>query len=77
VGINPFSLGYNFQTGTLLTVNSTSNSSSVVDILNFRTRQTLGITSMSQFAVDVDTFSNVAVIADQNNNRLIFLEMPK
>lgn len=77
VGINPYSLGYNFQTGTLLTINSTSNSSSVVDILNFRTRQTLGITSMSQFAIDVDNFSNVAVIADQNNNRLIYLEMPK
>jgi DNA-binding beta-propeller fold protein YncE len=77
VGINPYSLGYNYQTGTLLTVNSTSNSSSVVDVLNFRTRQTLGITSMSQFAIDVDNFSNVAVIADQNNNRLVYLEMPK
>jgi hypothetical protein len=77
VGINPYSLGYNYQTGTLLTINSTSNSSSVVDVLNFRTRQTLGITSMSQFAIDVDNFSNVAVIADQNNNRLIYLEMPK
>jgi len=77
VGINPFSLGYNFQTGTLLTINSASNSSSVVDVLNFRTRQTLGISSMSQFAVDVDNFSNVAVIADQNNNRMVYLEMPK
>jgi len=77
VGINPYSLGYNYQTGTLLTINSTSNSSSVVDVLNFRTRQTLGISSMSQFAIDVDNFSNVAVIADQNNNRLIYLEMPK
>jgi len=28
VGINPFSVGYNYQTGTLLTINSTSNSSS-------------------------------------------------
>jgi hypothetical protein len=77
VGINPYSLGYNFQTGTLLTINSTSNSSSVVDVQNFTTRQTLGISSMSQFAIDVDNVTNTAVIVDQNNNRVVFLALPK
>jgi hypothetical protein len=76
VGINPFSLGYNYQTGTLLTINSTSNSSSVVDVQNFKTRQTLGISSLSQFAIDVDNLTNIAVIVDQNNNRVVFLAMP-
>jgi len=76
VGINPFSLGYNYQTGTLLTVNSTSNSSSVVDVQNFKTRQTLGISSLSQFAIDVDNLTNIGVIVDQNNNRVVFLAMP-
>jgi hypothetical protein len=77
VGINPYSLGFNYQTGTMLTINSTSNTSSVVDSQNFQTRQTLGITSLSQFAIDVDNLTNIAVIADQNNNRVVFLAMPK
>jgi DNA-binding beta-propeller fold protein YncE len=76
VGINPYSLGYNYQTGTLLTINSTSNTSSVVDVQNFKTRQTLGISSLSQFAIAVDNLTNVSVIADQNNNRVVFLAMP-
>ncbi len=77
VGINPFSVGYNYQTGTLLTINSTSNSSSVVDVQNLKMRQTLGISSMSQFAIAVDNFTNTAVIVDQNNNRVVFLSLPK
>ncbi len=77
VGINPYSLGYNYQTGTLLTINSTSNTTSVVDTQNFKTRQTLGISSLSQFAIDVDNVTNTAVIVDQNNNRVVFLAMPK
>lgn len=77
VGINPFSVGYNYQTGTLLTINSTSNTSSVVDSQNLKTRQTLGISSLSQFAIAVDNFTNTAVIVDQNNNRVVFLNLPK
>jgi DNA-binding beta-propeller fold protein YncE len=77
VGINPYSVGYNYQTGTLLTINSTSNSSSVVDVQNFKMRQTLGISSMSQFAIAVDNLTNTAVIVDQNNNRVVFLNLPK
>ena len=77
VGINPFSVGYNYQTGSLLTINSTSNSSSVVDVQNFKMRQTLGISSMSQFAIAVDNLTNTAVIVDQNNNRVVFLNLPK
>jgi DNA-binding beta-propeller fold protein YncE len=77
VGFNPYSLGYNYQTGTLLTINSTSNTSSIVDAQNLKTRQTLGITSQSQFAVAVDNWFNMAVIADQNNNRVLLLALPK
>ena len=77
VGINPYSLGYNYQTGTLLTINSTSNTSSVIDSQNLRTRQTLGISSQSQFAVAVDNWFNTAVIVDQNNDRVLLLALPK
>jgi len=32
---------------------------------------------MSQFAIAVDNFTNIAVIVDQNNNRVVFLNLPK
>lgn len=77
VGINPYSLAYNYQTGTILTVNSTSGTSSVVDSQTFKTRQTLSISSQSQFAVAMDNLTNTVVMVDQNNNRVIVLAMPK
>lgn len=77
VGINPYSLGLNYQTGTLLTINSTSNTSTVLDSQNFKAVQNLGITSQSQFAIGVDNLANNAVIADQNNNRVVILALPK
>jgi DNA-binding beta-propeller fold protein YncE len=82
VGVNPYSLGYNYQTGTLLTINSTSNTSSIVDTVGatnsvFSTRNTLGIGSQSQFAVAVDNVTSTAVIADQNNNRVLILALPQ
>jgi DNA-binding beta-propeller fold protein YncE len=77
VGVNPFSIAYNYQTGTMLTINSTSNTSSVLDTQTFTTRETLGISSQSQFAAAMDNFTNTAIVVDQNNNRVIFLPMPK
>jgi hypothetical protein len=49
----------------------------VVDVQNFKMRQTLGISSLSQFAIAVDNLTNIAVIVDQNNNRVVFLDLPK
>jgi DNA-binding beta-propeller fold protein YncE len=80
VGVNPFSLAYNYQTGTMVSVNSTSNTSSVIDAVNapiFATRATLGISSQSQFAVAIDGFTNTAVVADQNNDRVLIMPVPK
>ncbi len=77
VGINPYSIAYNPQTATMLSINSTSNTSSVIDTISFKTRQTLGISSQSQFAAKIDSTTNIAVIVDQNNNRVVFLGLPK
>jgi DNA-binding beta-propeller fold protein YncE len=77
VGVNPYSIAYNYQTGTMLTINSTSNTSSVVDTQTFRTAENLGISSQSQFSAAMDNVSNTVVIADQNNNRVLLLAMPK
>jgi DNA-binding beta-propeller fold protein YncE len=77
VGINPNAIAYNFQTGTILTVNSLSNTISVVDSQTFTTKATLGIGATSKFAAAIQTFTNLAVIADQANNRVILFPLPK
>jgi DNA-binding beta-propeller fold protein YncE len=76
VGINPFSVAYNYQTGAMLTVNSTSNTSSIVDTQGFHTRHTLGISSQSQFAAATDNLTNTVVMVDQNNNRVMLVPLP-
>jgi DNA-binding beta-propeller fold protein YncE len=76
VGINPTSLAYNFQTSTILTVNALSNTISIVDSQTFRTKQTLGIGGSSQFAAAIHPLTNLAVIADQANNRVLLLPLP-
>lgn len=77
VGVSPYSIAYNYQTGAMLTINATSNTSSVVDTQTFSTRDTLGISSQSYFAAAMDNFTSTAIIVDQNNNRVIFLPVPK
>jgi DNA-binding beta-propeller fold protein YncE len=76
VGINPASIGYNFQTSTILTVNSTSNTVSVVDSQTFQTKATLGIGGVSLFATAIEPLSNLALIVDQQNNRVLLFPLP-
>jgi DNA-binding beta-propeller fold protein YncE len=78
VGINPTSLALNPQTGAILTSNSASNTISIVDTLSnpFKTRQTFGIPGSATFGVAIDQFTNLAVIVDQANNRVLLFPMP-
>jgi DNA-binding beta-propeller fold protein YncE len=78
VGINPTSLALNSQTGAVMTVNSTSNTISIVDTLSnpFKTRRTFSIGGSPQFGVAIDQLTNLAVIADQANNRVLLFPMP-
>jgi DNA-binding beta-propeller fold protein YncE len=76
VGVNPTSLAYNYQSSTILTVNALSNTISIVDSQTFRTRATLGISGSSQFAAAIHPLTNLAVIADQSNNRVLLLPLP-
>lgn len=77
VGANPTSIAYNPDSGELLTVNSKSNTISVVDTQTFQTVASLGIGSQSQFAAAIHSRTNLAVIADQANNRVLLLPLPK
>jgi DNA-binding beta-propeller fold protein YncE len=76
VGINPTSLAVNYNTGTLLTVNTLSNTVSVLDTQTLRTQATMGIGGSSQFAAAIHPLTNMAVITDQVNNRLLILPLP-
>ena len=78
VGINPTSLAMNPQTGAILTANSASNTISIVDTLSnpLKTRQTFGIPGSPTFGVAVDQFTNLAVLVDQANNRVLLFPMP-
>ena len=76
VGVNPTSLAHNFQSSTILTVNALSNTISIIDSQTFKTRATLGISGSSQFAAAIHPLTNLAVIADQSNNRVLLLPLP-
>ena len=78
VGINPTALAVNPQTGALLTSNFAGQSTSVVDTLSnpIKTVQTLGLPGSAQFGVAIDQFTNLAVIVDQANNRVLLFPMP-
>jgi DNA-binding beta-propeller fold protein YncE len=78
VGINPTSLAVNPQTGAILTSNSASNTISIVDTLSnpFKTHQTLGFPGSATFGVAIDQFTNLAVIVDQANKRVLLFPMP-
>jgi len=85
VGVNPTSLAYNPQSATLVTVNSASNTLSFVDTLTMRTRETLSFgtaapattPSNPQFAAAIHPRTNLAVITDAANNRVLLLPLPR
>jgi DNA-binding beta-propeller fold protein YncE len=91
VGINPTSLDYNFQTSTLVTMNTASNTISVTDFLAQRVRAVLGLAGgqnsqatlpggappLPQASLAIDPRTNVAVIVDQNNNRVLLVPLPQ
>jgi DNA-binding beta-propeller fold protein YncE len=78
VGINPTALAVNPQTGAILTSNFAGKSASIVDTLSnpIKTVQTYGIPGSVQFGVAIDPFTNLAVIVDQANNRVLLFPMP-
>ncbi len=76
VGVNPTSIAVNPETATIVTVNSLSNSISLVDAQTSQTVQTIGIGASGPLAVAVSPIRNLAVISDQSNNRVLLLPLP-
>lgn len=82
-GINPYSLDYNFQTSTLVTANSLSGTLSVMAYLEqsgivqqATVQGILPIGNSSMFSVAIDPLTNMAVVADQANNRVLLVPLP-
>src|SRR5947199_103262 len=71
-------LAINPQTGAILTSNFGSNTVSIVDTISspFKTHQTLGIPGSPTFGLAIDQFTNLAVIVDQANMRVLLFPMP-
>jgi DNA-binding beta-propeller fold protein YncE len=77
VGINPTALAVNPQSGAILTSNFAGKSASVVDtVTNPKSVNTLGLPGSAQFGVAIDQFTNLAVIVDTANNRVLLVPMP-
>jgi DNA-binding beta-propeller fold protein YncE len=78
VGVNPTSLAINPQTGGIITINSSSHTISILDTISnpFKTRNTFGLGGSPQFGVAIDQFTNLAVLADQANNRVLIFPVP-
>jgi DNA-binding beta-propeller fold protein YncE len=77
IGINPTSVAYNFQSSTLVTVNTASKTASVMDLLSRRVRAVLSMNGSPQSSVAVDPQSNLAAIVDQVNNQLLLVPLPR
>jgi hypothetical protein len=78
VGINPTALALNPETGAILTTNLAGKTTSLVDTTSspLKTVKTIGLPGSGQFGVAIDQFTNLAVIVDQANNRLLLFAMP-
>lgn len=91
IGINPTSMAYNFQSGTLVTVNSASNTVSVMDFLDRRVRAVFGSgiapacaallgpnkNQQPPCGVEIHPRTNLAVIVDGDNNRVLLVPLPR
>jgi DNA-binding beta-propeller fold protein YncE len=88
VGINPTAIAYNYLTSTLVSTNTLSHTVTVSDFLAKRIRAVLTLppsppllnlaaTGLPQFALDIHPLTNLAVIADTSNGRVLFVPIPK
>lgn len=78
VGINPTALAINTETGAILTTNFGGQTTSIVDThaSPLKSVRTIGLPGSGQFGVAIDPFTNLAVIVDQANDRLLIIQVP-
>lgn len=77
VGINPTSVALNFLSSTLVTVNTASRTMSVMDLIDRRVRAVFGMDGSARFSVAIHPHSNIAVVADEANDRVLLIPLPR
>ena len=77
VGIDPSSIAYNFESGTLVTANNLSGTVTVVDFIDQTVRGVFSLPSSTQFAIDIHPQTNLAVVADPVDNQLLLVPLPQ
>jgi DNA-binding beta-propeller fold protein YncE len=93
IGINPTAIAYNFLTSTLVSTNTASHTVTVADFLGQKIRAVLSLPPAAsansnlalslafagslQYALDIHPFTNIAVIADTVNGRVLFVPLPR
>ncbi len=77
VGINPTSLAYNRHSSTLVTTNTASQTMTVMDFANLRVRYVMSMSAAAQFSVAIHPRTNLAVVVDEANNRVLLVPLPK
>jgi DNA-binding beta-propeller fold protein YncE len=92
IGINPTAIAYNFLTSTLVSTNTASHTVTVADFLGQKIRAVISLPPTAagnsnlalslafqgalQYALDIHPFTNIAVIADTANGRVLFVPLP-
>jgi DNA-binding beta-propeller fold protein YncE len=76
VGINPTSLAYNYATSTLAMTNTIGQNMTVVDFVTGTVREVFPISSSGQFSIDIHPLTNIAVVADAPNSRILLVPVP-
>ncbi len=77
VGINPAAIALNYLTSTLVTANPASSTISMMDILTRRVKANLGIPGSNLVSIAINKERNLAVVADEANNRLLLIPLLK
>jgi DNA-binding beta-propeller fold protein YncE len=77
VGIDPVSIGYNPATVTLVTGNAVSHTMTVVDFLDQTVRDVFPMAQVNVYGVDVHPLTNLAIVADPANNRVLLVPLPR
>jgi DNA-binding beta-propeller fold protein YncE len=88
VGINPTAIAFNALTGTLISTNTGSHTITVADILGNQIRavltlppaplnSTITLSGALQFPLDIHPLTNLAVIADTANGRVLLVPVPR
>jgi YVTN family beta-propeller protein len=77
VGINPTAVALNYLSGTLVTFNRASRTLSVIDLLDRRVRAVFGMEGSTRYSLDIHPRTNIAVIADEAQDRILLVPLPR